>query len=299
MSPKIELLKPRDFGEIINDTFIFIRQNFKPLMKYFFIFCGFFLLAGVATSLVQQFKIVNILSNSGANDYNSYSSSYGPFRFWGWEYFLQIFFLWLENTAVIVTVLCYMTLYRQKGNTTPETEEMWGYFKFFFLRILGSSFLLTILLVVGFVLCFIPGIWLSPIFALVAPIMVMENASFGYAFNQSFKLIKDNWWVTFGALIIIIIVLYVAAVIVVMPAAIVNGIGIYSSLTKGKSVSMLATIITTVLSQVAHVFYILPVITTGLCYFNLNESKEGTGLIERINQFGNINPDQGAAPEEY
>jgi hypothetical protein len=299
MSPKIELLKPRDFGEIVNDTFIFIRQNFKPLLRYFFIFCGFFLLAAAATALMQQFKVINILNNRGSNEYGSYSGGYGRFGFFGWEYMLEIFFLWLENTAVTVTVLCYMTLYRQKGNLVPETEEMWGYFKFFFWKIMGSTFVLSILLVIASVLCLVPGIYLSPIFALVAPIMVMENATFGYAFNQSFKLIKENWWVTFGALIIIIIVLYVASLVVVMPAAIVNGIGLYTSLTKGKSISIVATIITTLLSQIAHVFYILPVVTAGLCYFNLNESKEGTGLIERINQFGNINPDTSAAPEEY
>jgi hypothetical protein len=37
-------------------------------------------------------------------------------------------------------------------------------------------------------------VYLSPILALILPIMVMENTSFGYAFNRSFVLIKENWW---------------------------------------------------------------------------------------------------------
>lgn len=295
MSPKIELLKPRDFGEIINDTFIFVRQNFKPLMKYFFIFSGFFLLAGGATSIIQQLKLLDIV-NTRVNT-NSYS--YDPFAFLGLEFFLNIFFIWLEYISISATVLCYMNLYKQKRNTAPESDEMWGYFKFYFFRLLWASLICGILMVIAFAFCVVPAFYFYPIFALIPPIIVMENSSFGYAFSHSFKLIKDNWWVTFGSIIIIFIILYVASMVVVMPAAIINGISIYSSLTRGGSASVIATVVTTILSQVAHVFYILPVITIGLCYFNLNESKEGTGLIDRISQFGNINPDANAAPEEY
>jgi hypothetical protein len=56
MQPKIELAKTRDFGEIINDTFLFMRQNFKPLLKYFFTFCGIFLAAGTVCSTLYQLK---------------------------------------------------------------------------------------------------------------------------------------------------------------------------------------------------------------------------------------------------
>ena len=295
MSPKIELLKPRDFGEIINDTFIFVRQNFKPLMKYFFIFSGFFLLASGTTSIIQQLKLLDIV-NTRVNT-NSYS--YDPFAFLGIEFFLNILFIWLEYISISATVLCYMNLYKQKGNTEPGSDEMWGYFKFYFFRLLWASFICGILMLVGFAFCVIPAFYFYPIFALIPPIIVMENSSFGYAFSQSFKLIKDNWWVTFGSLIIIIIVLYVASLVVIMPATILRGVSIYSSLRRGNTVSVTATVITTVLTQVAHIFYILPIVAASLCYFNLNESKEGTGLIDRINQFGNINPDANAAPEEY
>ena len=129
--------------------------------------------------------------------------------------------------------------------------------------------------------------------------MVMENTSFGYAFSQSFKLIKENWWVTFGTLVVIIIVLYVASLVVIMPSAILRGVSLYSSLTKGNTVSTTATVLTTLFSQIAHVFYVLPTVAATFCYFNLNESKEGTGLIERINQFGTNAPDANINPEEY
>jgi hypothetical protein len=296
MQPNLELVKPRDFGEIINDTFIFIRQNFKPLLKYFFIFCGFFLLATAATSIVNQVKLMSSYNNLNSDTLGNAPS---PFAFFNLGYFITLIFMWLEYTAISVTVLCYIVLYKQNGNAVPGIDEMWGYFKFYYFKILGCSFILSLLLIAGFVFCLIPGIYLSPIFALIPTIMIIENTNFGYAFNQSFRLIKDNWWVTFGAMIVIYIVLYVASMIIILPTTIINAVNIFSHFTKGSNISITATIISTVLQQIIHVFHILPVIAISLCYFNLTESKEGTGLLDRINKFGNINPDTNIAPEEY
>jgi hypothetical protein len=294
MQRKIELLKPRDFGEIINDTFIFIRQNFKPLMKFFFIFCGFFMAATAVTSIVNYLKTGNAIY-----DPKSFDADRGPFGFLNLGYFINLLFVFFEYTAIHVTVLCYMALYRAKQKTPPDTEEMWGYFKFFYFRVLGASFVLGVLLILGAAFCLIPGIYFYAVFALVTPIMIVENASFGYAFNQSFRLIRNNWWVTFGALVIIGIILYVARVAIVFPSVIINSANLYTQFLSSNTARLVAHILTVVLGQVATVFDIILVVAAGLCYFNLTESKEGTGLRERMEQFGQGGADTSLTPEEY
>jgi hypothetical protein len=130
--------------------------------------------------------------------------------------------------------------------------------------------------------------------------MVIENTSFGYAFSQSFKLIKDNWWSTFGALVVVYIIIYVASLVVVIPSALLNAGSLFMRLTKGgPPVTLPVAILSTILQQVSHIFQIIMVVAIALCYFNLTESKEGTGLIERMNQFGTSNPDANITPEEY
>jgi hypothetical protein len=62
MEPNIELAKPRDFGEIISDTFLFIRQNFKGLLKSFFIFCGFFMVAGAVSMSIMQVRMQQLMA---------------------------------------------------------------------------------------------------------------------------------------------------------------------------------------------------------------------------------------------
>ena len=296
MDSKIELAKPRDFGEIISDTFAFVKQNFKPLLKYFFIFCGFFLLATGATDTLNQIQTLNRFNNYNPN---SFDNPTGPFSAFTPTYFLTLFFMLVEYMAITIMTLAFMALYKQKGNEVPETEEMWGYFKFYFFRVAGSAFVVSILIILASLLCLIPGIYLYPIMSLVFPIIIIENASFGYAFNQSFKLIKDNWWPTFGVLIVMGIILAVAATILVLPSAIFTAGSIFLHMTKGTSTSVTGVIVTSVLKQCAHVFHILAVVATGLIYFNLHETKEGTGLMERINQFGAGPGHTDTTQEEY
>jgi hypothetical protein len=294
----IELAKPRDFGEIINDTFLFIRQNFKPLLKYFFIFSGFFILASSATTVLIQIKAIGMVNNFNPNSFEGYNGATSLLSFYV-NLLLTLLFIMLEYLSITVTVLCYMTLYKQKRNTIPTAEEMWGYFKFYFLKALFSSILLYIIIAIGTMLCIIPGIYLYPIMMLVLPIMIVENTSFGYAFNQSFRLIKDNWWATFGVLVIVFIIIYVASLLVAVPSALLNAGNFFVRLNSKTPVTLPVAIITTILQEVSHVFHIITVVAIGLCYFNLSESKEGTSLNERISQFGTGGPDTNPTPEEY
>jgi len=300
MSTNLELAKPRDFGEIVSDTFTFIKQNFKPLLKYFFIFCGLFLIFSAASMILIEIKT-----------FDFYGSSFDPNAFEESNAFSRIFsimggvlvyvvFAILQYIAMNVTVLCFMALYKQKQNTVPTTEEMWGYIKYYFLKILGSNVLLYLLLIIGFMLCFVPGIYLSPIFALVTPIMIAENTSFGYAFNQSFRLIRDNWWSTFGVFVVIYIILYVINLIISVPSMLLGAGNIFLHLTKNsEALSLPIAIITTLLQSVSYFFHMLMVVAVGIVYFSLTEIKEGTGLMERINQFGTNEPNPGPEPEEY
>jgi len=300
MEPNIELAKPRDFGELISDTFTFIKQNLKPLLKFFFIFCGFFVVATAASTILLAVRAMNLVQSVDPNDFDS-QTVFGRFLPLLWVYLLLAVFVILQAVTFNVMVLSFMTIYKQKRNVPPTTEEMWGYIKFYFLRILGSSILLYILLIFGLLFCFIPGIYLAPIFALVPAIMIMENTSFGYAFNQSFKLIRDNWWVTFGVFVVVYIILAVLNYIVNLPATILGAGNLFLHLTSKTSapLSLTAIVLSAVLQSFTYFFQILLLVAVGLCYYNLSESKEGTSLMERMDEFGKGSTEPGPQPEEY
>lgn len=291
MTETVEFKKRRDFGQVINDTFTFIRQNIKPLIKTYFTFCGLFVLASMATLLLQQFKMVNVINTVGGMRHTRGIGLYGI------EYFLSLIFSFASYSSMTVAVLSYIAIYVQKGNQTPTLDEVWGFFKYYFFRVFGSSFLLMLLLIIGFMFCLVPGFYLFPFIAMMFPIMVIENSSLSYSFSRSFSLIKENFWVTFGTLIIVWIIVYACTTLIVLPTSLFNMLAMFSS--KNPQMSLTLTLITTVLQSLCQVFTIVPIITISLMYFNLVEEKESVGLMERISNFRNTEKPIDTRPEEY
>lgn len=294
MINQLEFKKRRDFGQVINDTFTFMRQNFKPLIKTYFTFCGLFVLASMAAMLMQQYKMVNVINTGIGNRYGQRS---GLGYIYGIEYFLSILFSLATYASMSVAILSYIAIYVQKGNQTPTTDEVWGYFKYYFFRVFGNSLLLILMLGVAFLFCLVPGFWLFPFVAMMFPIMVIENGSLGYSFNRSFKIIKDNFWVTFGTLVVVWIIVTACMSLVVLPTSILNMVTMFTSKTPRMNVTL--TMITTVLQSICQVFTIIPIITISLIYFSLVEQKENPGLMERISNFGNNEKPVDTRPEEY
>nr|WP_315418296.1 hypothetical protein [uncultured Pedobacter sp.] len=294
MIGKLEFRKKRDFGQVINDTFTFMRQNFKPLIKVYFTFCGLFVLASMLTMLLQQYKMVNIFNTIGVE---GNTNKFGLSSVYSIEYFLSILFSLATYASMSVAILSYIAVYVKKGNETPTTDEVWGYFKYYFFRIFGSSILLILMLIISFVFCVVPFFWLFPYVAMIFPIMVIENGSLGYSFTRSFAVIKDNFWVTFGTLIVVWIIVYACMSMVILPTTLFNMIGMFTHKTPRMSLTL--TMITTVLQSICQVFTIIPIITISLAYFSLVEQKENPGLMERISNFGNTEKPIDTRPEEY
>lgn len=294
MKDKVEFRKYREFGELIGDTFLFIKQNFKPLLKAFIYLCGFFILAGVATAIAAQVQAVDYVGNR--NNF-SIASRYSA-TYFTWSYLGMVVFIILNYTAIYVTVLSYISIYIQKGNIAPNVEEVWTYFKYYFFRMLGSGFVMGVFLVICFVCCFLPGIYVFPAVTLVYPILILENASLGYSFTRAFKLIKDNWWLTFGVLLVVWIITYACTFLVQLPAIIVMMVNTFTS--PGNPINSAYAILSGISSNIGQVFYIIPIICSALCYYSLVEQKESAGLMGRIENFGNQehNPSAGHQ-EEY
>ena len=284
MQPKVELNKVRSFSEIIDDSILFFKQNWKPLLRAYFAICGFFWVAGLITSTFNQFHTFQLKAQGES-----------PF---GITYFISILFAMFSYISISLTTLSYISLYHQKDKEAPTVEEVWGYVKFYFLRVTGTFFLLTLLLVLGFVFCFFPGIYLWPVFSLILTIMILENASLNYAFNRAFRLISDNWWHTFGVLLLISLLIGVTMILVLIPAAVIATLIVFVTGTHGREVYEVALNIAVNLVQFLH---ILVLIAGALVYYSLTEQKEDVSLMERIKQFGTHTPptQQPGTDEEY
>ncbi|SKB45048.1 hypothetical protein [Daejeonella lutea] len=295
MEESFEPRKVRDFGEIINDTFVFIFKTWKPLLKAYATICGFFVIGSLLATLLQQFRMMKGMREGFANVPRN------PFgilsNMLGFEYIVAMLFSFMTYTVITLTTLSFIHLYREKGNEVPTVEEVWTFVKFYFFQFLGSGILMFILFFVGFMFCLVPGIYLYPIISLIFPIMLIESTNLGFAFSKAFTLIKGNWWATFGVQAIMLILITLAGFVFYIPMMVAGMGGFFTGIAK---MNTLNVVLKVVIAHINMAFFVFPNIAIALSYYSLSEQKDGTGLMDRIKSFGKKdtgNPE--LAPEEY
>ena len=294
MKDKVEFRKLREFGELIGDTFLFMKQNFKPLMKSFFALTGIFIVGGIISSMMAQLQLVGIAQAAGVTyDDSPRSMLYNV----GFPYFLSMVFVLLTYTSMYVSILSFIALYIEKGNIAPTVDEVWAYFKYYFFRMMGSGVLLVIFFMLCLLLCFIPGIYVYPALTIFAPIMILENGSFSHSFDRSFKLLKNEWWITAAVILVINIIFYAFSLMVQMPAIIIAMVGTF---TQGeRTITNVYAVVASVSQQISYIFMIIPIICSSLIYFNLVERKENLGLLQRMDSLGQNTETDQSIQEEY
>lgn len=285
---KLELSKVRDFGELIGDSILFLKQNFKPLFKSLFVICGIFILASAVASGIMQGDMMTPEYQS--NPFGKiFSSQFGT----------SVLFSYAAYILVGLTTFCYMSVYKEKGNQPANVDEVWSFVKYFFWQFVGGSIVGWICLVVGFVLCLLPGFYLLPIVSLMLAAIVFENAGVGYVIDRSFKLIKNEWWTTFGAIMVVGILVYAAMMVVILPFTILGGV-LTALSTAGQSGNFSPfMILISVLSHLGYFFMTLSYIVVGLAYFSLVEKKEGTSLLSKVDNIGTKQFSDDLPEEEY
>ena len=291
MAEKVEFRKNRDFGELVSDTFLFVKQNFKPLLKVFTAFCGAFVLFGIIIAVIQIITPMNTVRNPtdiiNVMDVKNVKGSY---------LFVSLAIGVFGYVAIYTSILSFIALYIKNNNEAPTLEEVWPEFKRLYFSILASSVVLAILLILSLVLCIVPALYVFPAISLFLPIMVFEEANFGYSFDKMLKLLKNKWWQTASSLFVIWFVIYVSSMLVIGPTMVLN----YFTMFTGETgiLATFSTILITIFQYLLQMIMIVPVIGASLCYFSLDEYHNNTGLMERIDTLGQ-KQDAFEHPEEY
>jgi hypothetical protein len=268
MKENIDLARKREFGDIISDTFVLFRENFKPLLKSILVICGLFLLTDI---LISVFIAAN-------HEDPSVLTLIGLFRV-GWSFLYAI--------LLLLTIQSYFVLYKEQGNQPPQLVQVWGYVRYYFFRVFFTEVVLTIVLAIGFFLCFLPFVYLAVVFSLILPIMTNENGNLSYSFGKAFKLIKEHWWFTFGVLLLICIVTFIMVFVLAIPVLVVLGGGEWLT---GRGLGITSSIFMAIDLNFCKLLWIIPNIAVILTYHTLMEEKEAVSLADRINMFGKSKP---------
>ncbi|WP_455587302.1 hypothetical protein [Bacteroides sp.] len=203
---KIALYAKRSFGEKMNASFDFIKENWKPLFK----FTTYLILP---LCLIQALSMNGLMSGSMAAAMNTQAGAMNPFEGFGLAF-------WMNYG---LTVICYMIgsviltslVYSLIKTYNDREERLEGItlsaLKSLLLKDIGKLFILTLFcILLVLVVCVIVGLLvaLTPFtliltfplliacavpMALLSPIYLFENISLWGAFRKTFRLGFATW----------------------------------------------------------------------------------------------------------
>jgi hypothetical protein len=290
---KVELRKIRDFSENLNDTFVFIRLNFKPLVTSFLGISGVFMLGSAIISGIYQSQVGEIFE-SIINGSNNTNDDFTPSIF-SPTYFLVYLLAWLNVVAMKVSLLAFVKVYERKAGEDVTFKEVWHEFAKYFFKVFFYSIPIVLVILVGVVFCILPGAYLWVVLMPFEMALVVEEETFSGAWDRCFTIIKEHFWPSLAIYLVAYLIYMAATGIIGAVIGLISGVLAYFTT---KDISTTVGIVTSVFNILSFVFFIVFYISAILNYFSLTESYDGTGMMRRLDNLGGTTTTH-ATEEEY
>lgn len=287
MSQKtIEFKKQRELGDIITDTFKFLRQNFKPLFKAIFKITGPVFVILLFAIGYYSYLGMDILQNPFFGDNEDVDVE---------MYFIALFILFSSLLAFYVllygTVLNYIKSYIRNSGMVDNTEVFQGV-KNDFGSMLAIMIVSGIITIFGLLLCVLPGIYVWVPLSLAPAMLVFARTSIADSISYAFSLIKDNWWSTFFTLFVLTLLVYLIGMIFQFPMMIYMFIKAFTISQQGSAanpaelIDWVYVFFNVISSLFQYLLSVILIVASAFIYHHLDEKKNATGSYERISNLG-------------
>lgn len=202
-TPKeIVFRKTREFGDVVADSFEFIKAESKPVFKLVIPYVLPFILVYAALQVYVQMKV---LTHVDFSDPEKFLAQLGPV-------YVNIFFSSLfgvfMQSLLVGTYYSYIEFYIKRGRGNFTTGDVAPVLFMNTLYALGANLLIFMLVLVGVMLCIIPGIYLANSLSLVVMVLIFEKKGISHAFVKSWRLVNSRWWHTFGLNLLGVLIIY-------------------------------------------------------------------------------------------
>jgi hypothetical protein len=278
----------RRLGEILNVTFTFARTELKPLFKSMLILAmPLLILLGIVLGI---FQAENLPLFQDAGSLGIETMSIENIQNMIIQYGLIMVIYYLSSTVISVIVLGYIVEYINNGPQVPF-ENVLAQVKVFLPRVLAVNLVYYIIVVIGSILFFVPGIYFAISLALCPIVIVMEDTGIGGSIKRSMYFVRGYWWRTLGYFIVIGLIYLLISIVFSIPSSILSGMqafGFISAAPDSPGMLMLA-ILVNIISTVSYLFSALVVIFMTFYYYSQYELKEAGNLMRNIDDMAGNN----------
>jgi hypothetical protein len=285
MKETIQFRKQRELGSILTDIFKFIRLSWKSLFGMIFRIAGPALLIMLGAYV---FYMQSIVGGFGLLE------TVGSFQGFTTNVILAFLVLILSGVVYYAllngVVLHYIKSYI-KNDGVAIKEEVSAGIRNDFWKLIGTSLLVGIAVIIGSMFCLIPGIYVGVVLSTAYAVVVFDNKAVVDSLSYCFELIKSEWWITFATLLVVGLLYYFIMMIFQIPQYIYFFIRTFTmsqeiSADPSSMFDWVYITLTTIGMVFQYLLYTIMVICSAFIYFNLNEKKHFTGTMETIESLG-------------
>lgn len=307
-------LQPRDFGGVIRDTFVFLRETGKEL--------GLVVLA-IVGPVALALPIASTSLQSRMQGFDSTVPQADPFAFvdaFVGPYLVLLVVSVVVQVVTLAVVLAYVRLYRRGEAGTISPGVAWEEARGLIWPVVSVSLvvfavafglaMLNVIPCLGTIAFLVLIAYFMPSLTVATAARVFETDGGWDAFARGRELVKGEWAQAFGAVFVTFIIGYALSALFSIPAAIWGGLwaGMMGGDVADAPVAAIA--ITSLVSTFGGlVFYMLVSVMACVLHGSLKEIREGSGLMEEFAAFegpdtdtspvaeGDFRDDRGLPPE--
>jgi hypothetical protein len=277
----IEFKRERDLGAIITDAFKFIRLEGKEFFSTILKVAGIPILIAVAAMFYYMTSISSLVSEEA----NAMLGMFSAMLIMMVAYLVTFVVINLAGMHYIKSYIENNGKVNQEEVTRKTKERFWSF--------MGFGTLAGIIIFISAFLCFFPAFYTWTVLTLGASILVFENESATDTIGKCFSFISGHFWETFGVIIVVGLLVGILGYVFQIPATIYQfiqmGIGMNSEDPTAvfglfsDPIYLLLNLVS-ILGQL--MFYAITLVTNVFIYFDINEQKNLTGTIEKIDGLG-------------
>lgn len=265
---EMKFRKTRTTNEIIYDSIQFLKNEYKTVFKLISSYVlPFLILNAILQVHVQQ----KILGRIDIYDTEALMANFGPVYL---NFFLASLFALFVQSLLIGAYYTYLEAYIKEGKGNFELSDITPRLFSNSLQALVANIVLFALVLLGAMLCILPGIYFGNSFSILVFVFLFEKNNLGQSMQRAFRLVHVQWWNTLLINITGIAIIYFAGVILSLPLALLEngtpaGLPETETVSAGYSVSYLvwagiSSVITSLLWVILYTFLAMQ-------YFNLDE----------------------------
>ncbi|WP_397446332.1 hypothetical protein [Polaribacter sp. R77954] len=279
----------RSLGDILSDTFKFLKSEWQPffitIVKIAIVPVIIAIAAAIYFLIESSYFYSGVLNiNQNEPDFNfNFSSIFLPLTAIIASYIIAYALVTVASLSYIKSYIKNKGIVNYDEIQTDTKEQFWPY--------VGLFFLAGLIILVGTLFCFLPGIYFWVVLSLSIPILIYQNKGVADSISDAFTLIKDNWWETFGILIVVQILIIIASFVVELPISLYQGVDMTALLEDENPADLFEyfrdpvyLVLLGISYLVKFVLYIISTIVTVFIYFDIREQKNPTsdGIIDEI-----------------